>query len=226
MVFYFHAGIARKAGRACAGACGRPLLPPWRPTCGKGGRKTRCPGRAARFANGRILTTQYADMTVTTMQIRLAGKDDIDRWMRLVERVRTQFPGLETCEAIEAHRRTVLGSMTRQAALCAEEGGDLAGALLFDKAESTLCFLAVNPACRRQRIATALVRRALTLLDADRDVLVTTYCDGVPEGAAARAFYKQLGFVEGRLTEAFGSPVQEFVLPAQRRTGGPAARTA
>ena len=27
----------------------------------------------------------------------------------------------------------------------------------------------------------------------------------------ARAFYKRLGFTEGKLTEEFGSPVQEFV---------------
>lgn len=32
------------------------------------------------------------------------------------------------------------------------------------------------------------------------------------EGIAARAFYKHLGFVEGKLTEEFGSPIQEFVL--------------
>lgn len=34
----------------------------------------------------------------------------------------------------------------------------------------------------------------------------------IPEGIAARAFYKQLGFIEGKLTEEFGSPVQEFIL--------------
>lgn len=28
----------------------------------------------------------------------------------------------------------------------------------------------------------------------------------------ARAFYKKIGFTEGKLTEEFGSPVQEFVL--------------
>lgn len=41
---------------------------------------------------------------------------------------------------------------------------------------------------------------------------MTTYREGVPEGIAARAFYRRLGFAEGRLTEEFGSPVQEFVL--------------
>ena len=50
------------------------------------------------------------------------------------------------------------------------------------------------------------------ILDPKKDIVVTTYREGVPEGIAARAFYKHLGFVEGKLTEEFGSPVQEFVL--------------
>ena len=52
----------------------------------------------------------------------------------------------------------------------------------------------------------------LTLMDAKDDIIVTTYREGVPEGIAARAFYKRLGFIEGKLTEEFGSPVQEFIL--------------
>lgn len=52
----------------------------------------------------------------------------------------------------------------------------------------------------------------LTFMDPQKEVVVTTYREGVPEGAAARAFYKHLGFVEGQLTEEFGSPVQQFVL--------------
>ena len=52
----------------------------------------------------------------------------------------------------------------------------------------------------------------LALMEPGKDVVVTTYRAGVPEGVAARAFYKRLGFAEGRLTEEFGSPVQEFVL--------------
>ena len=52
----------------------------------------------------------------------------------------------------------------------------------------------------------------LTFLDSKKDVVVTTYCEGVSEGISARAFYKHLGFVEGKLTEEFGGPVQEFIL--------------
>ena len=57
-----------------------------------------------------------------------------------------------------------------------------------------------------------MVAYMLTLMEAGEDIVVTTYREGAPEGVAARAFYKRLGFSEGRLTEEFGSPVQEFVL--------------
>lgn len=52
----------------------------------------------------------------------------------------------------------------------------------------------------------------LTFMDTEKESVVTTYRADVPEGIAARAFYKKNGFVEGKLTEEFGSPVQEFVL--------------
>ena len=52
----------------------------------------------------------------------------------------------------------------------------------------------------------------LSVVDPEKDIVVTTYREGVPEGIAARAFYKRLGFTEGELTEEFGSPVQEFIL--------------
>ena len=144
------------------------------------------------------------------MEIRLAAAGDIGGWMALVEQVKDGFPGLETREALEEHRNTVLAFMGRGEAICAAEGGELAGALLFSREAGMLCFLAVAPRCRRRHIAETMVKYMLTFLEPGREITVTTYREGVPEGAAARAFYKRLGFTEGALTEEFGSPVQEF----------------
>lgn len=88
----------------------------------------------------------------------------------------------------------------------------MVGTLLFSKEANMLCFLAVDEACRRQHTAKKMTAYMLELIDKDKNVTVATYREGVPEGIAARAFYKSLGFVEGKLTEEFGSPVQEFVL--------------
>lgn len=146
------------------------------------------------------------------MEIGLGSAAEIDEWMGLVRRVRDNFPGLETEEALEAHRETVLAFMDENAAIRAKSGGRMVGILLFARAEQMLCFLAVDPACRRQHIAEQMVTYMLTFLDPQKEVVVTTYREGAPEGAADRAFYKRMGFAEGRLTEEFGSPVQEFVL--------------
>ena len=145
------------------------------------------------------------------MEIRLASAQDINAWMALVGQVRDAFPGLETSEAMTEHRATVLDFMRNSAAVCAAEGGRILGALLFSKENSMLCFLAVDPACRRQHIAQKLVHHMLTQMEEGKDITVTTYREGDPNGVAARAFYKYLGFSEGRLDEEFGCPVQEFV---------------
>lgn len=147
----------------------------------------------------------------------MADASRIDAWMALAERVKAVFPGLETAEATEAHRRAALGFMRRASAICALDGKRIVGGLLFSKEQNMLCFLAVDAAYRRQGVAWRMVERMLPLLNGGRDVVVTTYREGAAEGTAARAFYARLGVALGRLTEEFGSPVQEFVM---KRQGG------
>ena len=146
------------------------------------------------------------------MTIALGTRQDIDSWMRLVEKVRDSFPGLETREALDGHRRTVLEFMERGGAICAKEQAEVVGALLFSREHNMLCFLAVDAQHRRQHIAENMVSYMLTMMDFHSDISVTTYREGVPEGEAARAFYQRMGFTPGKLTEEFGSPVQKFVL--------------
>lgn len=146
------------------------------------------------------------------MEIGFGRECDIDNWMQLVNKVKENFPGLETKEALDEHRNTVLDFMNKQGAICAKDKDKIVGILLFAKEENMLCFLAVDGEYRRQHIGEQMVSYMLTYMDAKKEVVVTTYREGVPEGTAARAFYKRLGFAEGRLTEEFGSPVQEFVL--------------
>ena len=144
--------------------------------------------------------------------IRPACPRDIEGWMALVCRVKDDFPGLESAEGLREHREATLRFMQNGSALCAVRGEHLVGALLFAKEAGALCFLAVDPACRRQHIGKKLVSFLLAQMDDGKDVAVTTYREDDPRGAAARAFYKRLGFSEGRLGEEFGCPVQEFTL--------------
>ena len=146
------------------------------------------------------------------MKIQLAKPENIDAWMALVEQVRDAFPGLETAEAMTEHRATVLQFIQSSSATCAVDAGNIVGALLFSKENSELCFLAVDPAHRRQHIARQMVDFMLTQMDVGKDITVTTYRESDANGIAARTFYKRLGFSAGKLTEEFGCPVQEFVL--------------
>lgn len=146
------------------------------------------------------------------MKIEFGRECDIDNWMSLVNKVKDSFPGLETKEALEEHKCTVLDFIKKESAICAKVNGQIVGILLFSREDNILCFLAVDEEYRRQHIAEKMVSQMFTFLDLKKDVVVTTYREGVPEGIAARAFYKRLGFIEGNLTEEFGSPVQEFVL--------------
>ena len=148
----------------------------------------------------------------TGICIGFGTKQDIESWMCLVSKVSCSFPGLENEEALEEHKRTVLEFMHRQEAVCAKADKRIVGVLLFSRERNELCFLAVDPASRRRHIGEAMIQFMLALMDPNKDITVTTYRDGIPEGIAARAFYQKLGFQPGRLTEEFGSVVQEFVL--------------
>ena len=147
------------------------------------------------------------------MEIRQGTISDIRLWMELVEKVKDIFPGLETKEAMDKHKLTVLGFISRQEALCAEADGKIVGTLLFSKEWNKLCFLAVDRNYRSLHIASKLVHRMYDYLDLSKDITLETHVEGVPEGIPARRFYKSLGFIEGVIKEAFGSLVQEFVLP-------------
>ncbi len=149
------------------------------------------------------------------MIIELATKQNIDDWMALVDKVKGSFPGLETEEALAEHRKTVLELMDKGCAICAKTEDRIVGTLLFSKATNTLCFLAVDAEYRRRHIGSKMFSHMLNFMDAGKDITVTTYRAEALEGIPARKFYKKMGFTEGRLTEEFGSPVQEFMLKRQ-----------
>ncbi len=146
------------------------------------------------------------------MIIELGTAKDIDNWMNLVCKVKDSFPGLETTEALNEHRNTVLEFMGKDSSICAKIDNIIVGTLLFSKETNTLCFLAVDAEHRRQHIAEKMFSYMLTFMAQDKDITVTTYRADVVAGLPARSFYKKMGFAEGKLTEEFGSPVQELVL--------------
>ena len=146
------------------------------------------------------------------MEVEYGALSDIDSWMELVKEVRRNFPGLETQEALEDHRQTVLRFMGENRALCVKDSNKVIGVLLFSKTHNMICCLAVAPEHRRNGIASALLEKALAELDRSRDITVITFRENDEKGIAPRALYKRFGFAEGKLLVEFGYPMQEFVL--------------
>ena len=146
------------------------------------------------------------------MEVLYGTASDIDAWMKVVERVAPQFPGLETKESREEHKATVLRFMEKQQAICVKKNGEIVGVMLFSRGHNMICCLAVSPKHRRCGIASALLEKALAELDKSREITVSTFREGDEKGIAPRALYKKFGFEEGELTIEFDYPNQKFVL--------------
>lgn len=146
------------------------------------------------------------------MKIGFGLVEDIDMWMELVSKVSWNFPGLETPEAIEKHRDTVIKFMKQKTAICAKENNSIIGVLLFSIKYNMICCMAVDPDYRRKHIASEMFLLMFKIADKTRDITVSTFREDDIKGIAPRAFYKKYGFVEDELIEEFGYPSQKFIL--------------
>lgn len=146
------------------------------------------------------------------MQLFYGVPDDIENWMRLVERIRSNFPGLETQESLDEHKATVLEFMMKRQAICVKADGEIAGVLLFSRGRNMICCLGVSPDYRRRGIATMLLSEALCNLDRTKEITVSTFRKDDEKGRAPRALYEKFGFVEDALIEEFGYPNQLYIL--------------
>lgn len=140
---------------------------------------------------------------------------DIDSWMALVKEVRENFPGLETQEALDEHKATVLQFMSKRQAVCIKEENKIVGVMLFSRGHNMICCLAVSPDCRRRGVASMLMEEALRNLDRTREISVSTFRADDEKGSAPRGFYEKYGFIEGALIEEMNYPSQEYVLYPQ-----------
>ncbi len=151
------------------------------------------------------------------MEVLFGKESDIYSWMELVKQVSWNFTGLETDDRLEEHKMTVLKFISKRQALCVKDNTDVIGILLFSRNKNMICCLAVSPDYRNQGIASTLLRMALSELDKNKDITVSTFREDDDKGIAPRALYKSFGFEEGELTVEFGYPNQIFVLRAQEK---------
>ncbi len=146
------------------------------------------------------------------MQLFYGVPEDIENWMKLVNQIRWNFPGLETQESLDDHKATVLRFMGKRQAICVKIGSEIAGVMLFSRGQNRICCLGVSPDYRRCGIASMLMNEALRNLDRSKDITVSTFRADDEKGLAPRALYEKYGFVGGELTEEMGYPNQKYIL--------------
>lgn len=146
------------------------------------------------------------------MQLFYGVPEDIENWMKLVNQISWNFPGLETQEKLDKHKAAVLKFMNRRQAICVKVGGEIVGVMLFSRSHNMICCLGVSPNYRRCGIASMLMDEALQNLDRSKEISVSTFRADDEKGLAPRAFYEKYGFTEDALMEDMDYPTQKYIL--------------
>lgn len=144
--------------------------------------------------------------------LNYAEMQDIDSWIKMIEIVRDNFPGLETAEKINDYRQTVIKNIKRKTAICVKYKCRVVGVMLFSYNSRCLSCMAVHPNHRRKGIASAMIEKMLSLFPDNTDITVTTFRENDIKGIAPRMLYKKYGFEEDELVTEFGYPNQKFIL--------------
>ena len=146
------------------------------------------------------------------MNLYYGVPSEIDEWMALVTETRDNFPGLETREALDDHRATVLKFMGKRQAVCVKEDNRIIGVMLFSRGHNMICYLVVHPEYRGLGVASMMMDEALRRLDQTKEITVSTFTAEDKKGPAPRALYEKYGFIEDALTVEFDYPNQVYVL--------------
>lgn len=101
--------------------------------------------------------------------IEYGNEDDIKSWMELVNKVKINFPGLETDDNIQEHKQTVLKFMKEKRAICVKDNNKVIGVLLFSQKHNMICCFAVLPEYRKRGFASELLETAIKNLDRTRN---------------------------------------------------------
>ena len=145
-----------------------------------------------------------------------AQEEDIDSWMKMVEVVKDEFPGLETLEELENYKGVVVKNINRHTAICVKDKNHIIGALLFSYNSNCLSWMAVHPNYRRKGVGCALMTKMIELFPNEANISVTTFREGDVKGVAPRKLYKKFNFLEGELVEEFNYPNQVLTLKIEK----------
>jgi ribosomal protein S18 acetylase RimI-like enzyme len=92
-------------------------------------------------------------------KVAVAMNNDIDSWMNLVDRVKWNFPGLDTKQDLANYKDTVIKNINRGTALCVKNNEQVIGILVFSINQKRIGCIAVDPEYRKQGIASTLIKK-------------------------------------------------------------------
>jgi GNAT superfamily N-acetyltransferase len=159
---------------------------------------------------------------VSQMTVGLAASSDIPSWLEIVHEVEPLFGALPGFEA------TLAKNIDRGRAVVVRErdGSVLAGALLgAGEGHGVVAWLAVRASAQGRGVGGVLLADVLGRFPAGEDVVVDTFGDDPPGGAAARGLYSSAGFekVQRLPPGPDGGSRERWLLSAQKRTVTPSS---
>jgi ribosomal protein S18 acetylase RimI-like enzyme len=141
--------------------------------------------------------TVYEEYSLCFAQVQ-----DIDSWMKMVEIVRDNFPGLETAEGLEDYRQTVIKNVERKTALCVKYDNEIVGVMLFSYNSQCLSCMAVHPNHQGKGIGKKLLKFAEDY--ARNQGFSSIRLDVYTENPSAVSLYEKAGYKEkGEVTFPF-----------------------
>jgi ribosomal protein S18 acetylase RimI-like enzyme len=99
------------------------------------------------------------------MVIDLASINDFNSWMSLVDKVKMNFPGLDSLVEYENYKQTLIKNINRGTAICAKTDESIVGILIFSKQRKILACMAIDPDYRKQGLATKMINFMFTFFE-------------------------------------------------------------
>lgn len=150
--------------------------------------------RAARYIIG--LDPAEGELSVPLF----AEQRDADGVFALAERLQDSFPGYDGREM----RAAISQKLAARELIVVRLGGEVVGAVAFDRGEGNIDYLAVDKRFRRRGVAGRMVISALAQLPVGSAVKVATFRADDPAGKDALPFWAAMGFTPSGETECGG----------------------
>lgn len=129
-----------------------------------------------------------------SINIRLLTRDDLDSFLSLAAQVEPLFGPMVAEDAFLDGLQNAIAS---ESCFCGVDAhGEITGAVIIDRQQNEICWLAVAGDRRGTGLGRALLDEAVEKLDSHRPIRVQTFAENIVEGLAARKLYLTYGFID------------------------------